>query len=160
VKRFAEGGGHVLGICNGFQILCEARMLPGTLRQNAHLKFNCETRPVRVERTETDFTSDYTKGDVLNLPIAHHEGCYYADDATLAALQANGQIMLRYCDEAGDSTRDDANPNGSAAHIAGIINEAGNVLGMMPHPERACDLHLGSTDGAGMFISLRAKLSA
>ncbi len=158
VKRFAERGGHVLGICNGFQILCEAKMLPGTLRQNNHLKFNCETRPVKVETNATAFTEDYVSGDVLQLPIAHHEGCYYADADTLADLQANGQILFRYSDVEGDSSRHDSNPNGSAAHIAGIINAQGNVLGLMPHPERASEALLGSADGLGVFTSLKARL--
>lgn len=145
VKREAEKGKFVIGICNGFQILTESGLLPGALRHNNHLQFRCEISPLIVENADTPFTLDYQKGDVINIPIAHGEGNYYADAETLAKLNANNQIVFRYhgCD-----------PNGSIEGIAGICNEAGNVLGMMPHPERAVHEWLGSTDGKALFTSI------
>ncbi len=153
VVRFAREGGLVLGICNGFQILCEAGLLPGAFIRNRTLRFICRTVFVRVERTDTPFTNQLRGGAVLRIPIAHGEGNYYADPETLRELEANGQVLFRYCDADGAVT-DAANPNGSVANIAGIVNREGNVLGMMPHPERACEALLGSTDGLAIFQSI------
>ena len=153
VKEFAASGGPVIGICNGFQILCESGLLPGALVRNRGLHFVCKHVSLRVELRGSRFTNAATAGQILNIPIAHGEGCYFADDETLLSLQANGQILLRYCDDQGRMT-DDANPNGSRENIAGIRNEAGNVFGLMPHPERACDPLLGSTDGRSIFDSM------
>jgi len=153
VKDFAASGGPVIGICNGFQILCESGLLPGALVRNRGLHFVCKHVHLRVERNDSRFTGAASDGQTLNIPIAHGEGCYFADDETLARLQANGQILLLYCDGQGDIT-DGANPNGSRGNIAGIRNEAGNVFGLMPHPERACDPLLGSTDGLVIFGSM------
>jgi len=153
VKNFAAAGGTVLGICNGFQILCESGLLPGALVRNKGLHFVCKHQHLRVESTNSRFTNSATRGQVLNIPIAHGEGCYFADDATLAKLNANDQILVRYCDAAGAVT-DAANPNGSRENIAGICNETRNVFGLMPHPERACDPALGSTDGLVILQSL------
>ena len=158
VKSFAAGGGSVLGICNGFQILTEASLLPGQLARNPRLHFICEMVNLRVERDDTRFSSSYSQGRVLNLPIAHNEGSYYADADTLERLEGEGQVLFRYCDTNGNIT-DSSNPNGSAGNIAGILNERGNVLGMMPHPERAAEGLLGSTDGLGLFESLLTQLS-
>ena len=156
VKNFAFEGGIVIGICNGFQILCESGLLPGALVRNRGLHFICEHTRVRVERPNSRLTSAAATGQILNIPIAHGEGCYFADDATLAALRLNQQILLRYCDAQGRVTPE-SNPNGSRENIAGIRNAAGNVFGLMPHPERACDPVLGSTDGLAFFESLLAK---
>jgi len=153
VKDFAAAGGPVLGICNGFQILCESGLLPGALVRNRGLHFVCRHVTLRVEHTQSRFTSQAQDGALLNIPIAHGEGCYFADDTTLEQLKARNQILLRYSDAAGNVT-DAANPNGSRENIAGICNEAGNVFGLMPHPERACDPLLGSTDGRILFQSL------
>jgi len=156
VKNFASEGGIVIGICNGFQILCESGLLPGALVRNRGLHFICEHTRVRVERPNSRLTSAAATGQILNIPIAHGEGCYFADDATLAELRLNQQILLRYCDAQGRVTPE-SNPNGSRENIAGIRNAAGNVFGLMPHPERACDPVLGSTDGLALFESLLAK---
>ncbi len=145
VQEFAANGGPVLGVCNGFQILCESGLLPGALVRNRDLHFICEHVNLRVESTASRFTSSTRSGAILNVPIAHGEGCYVADEATLAGLRANDQILLRYAG---------ANPNGSLDDIAGIRNRAGNVFGLMPHPERACDAALGSADGRVIFESL------
>jgi len=153
VKEFAASGGPVIGICNGFQILCESGLLPGALVLNRGLHFVCKHVHLRVERNDSRFTNAAANGQILNIPIAHGEGCYFADDETLADLNAGGQVLLRYCDARGNTT-DDANPNGSRENIAGIRNEAGNVFGLMPHPERACDPLLGSTDGLAIFQSI------
>jgi phosphoribosylformylglycinamidine synthase len=155
VAEFADRGGLVLGICNGFQILCEAGMTPGAMMRNAGLKFVCKYVHVRVETTETPFTRAMTKGAVLRIPIAHGEGNYYCDEATLAELKRNDQIVFRYCDEGGAITSD-ANPNGALGNIAGICNRGRNVLGMMPHPERCSDAMLGSADGMLVWESLLA----
>jgi len=153
VKAFADAGGPVIGICNGFQILCESGLLPGALVRNRGLHFVCEHVFLKVEQTDTQFTGAIAPGRILNIPVAHGEGCYFADDETLATLNRNGQVVLRYCD-AGGAVTDAANPNGSRENIAGIRNAAGNVFGLMPHPERACDPLLGSTDGLAIFESL------
>jgi len=158
VAEYAAGGGLVLGICNGFQILCEAGLLPGALVRNTSRRFRCEVRPVRVERADTPFTNACAEGEVLHLPIAHGEGRYYADPATLARLEANRQVLFRYVDEAGQATPE-ANPNGSLNNIAGIMNERGNVVGLMPHPERNADTALGDGDGRKILLSL-AKAAA
>jgi len=156
VKEAAAAGKTVLGICNGFQILCEAGLLPGVLVRNASLHFRCETVPVRVESPASQFTSEYMTGQVLRLPIAHGEGHYVADEATLDSLFQNKQVLFTYSDPQGRSTPE-ANPNGSQRFIAGITNREGNVLGLMPHPERASEKILGSDDGLGLFISILAR---
>lgn len=153
VKLAAERGQKVIGICNGFQILCEAGLLPGALVRNRKMHFICEHVSLRVESAETAFTSQYKKGQLLHIPIAHGEGCYVAQPDVLAELKANQQILFRYVDAQGEPS-DAANPNGAMENIAGIRNKQGNVLGMMPHPERACEKLLGSTDGLGLFQSL------
>jgi len=153
VVQFARDGGLTLGICNGFQVLCEARLLPGALVRNRSLRFRCVEVGVKVENAETPFTSAYEEGQRLVIPVAHGEGQYVADPATLDALEASDRVVFRYVDERGLAT-DAANPNGSARNIAGIINEAGNVLGVMPHPERVSLAALGNTDGLGVFVSL------
>ncbi len=158
VTAFARAGGPVLAICNGFQIACEAGLLPGALVRNASLQFRGETVRIRVETTGTAFTSGYRPGQVLRVPIAHGEGNYVADEATLDALEAEGRVVFRYVDEAGAPTAA-ANPNGAARNIAGIVSAEGNVLGLMPHPERACEALLGSTDGRGIFESIGAALA-
>ncbi len=153
VTRFAEAGGLVLGICNGFQILLEAGLLPGAMLRNRSLSFLCKDVHLRVENAHTPFTSCCKPGQVLALPIAHGEGNYYADQATLTKLKTHNQIVFRYCTEEGAVTPE-ANPNGSLDNIAGIVNEAGNVLGMMPHPERCADALLGNEDGRLILLSL------
>lgn len=158
VARFSRQGGTVVGICNGFQILTEAGMLPGTLLRNASLKFVCKDVHLRVENSDTRFTSACSEGDVLRIPIAHGDGNYFADAETIRRLEENGQIVFRYCSPKGE-TGQEANPNGSLENIAGIINESGNVLGMMPHPERASDPILGNTDGQYLFQSLVANVA-
>lgn len=153
VVRFAEAGGLVLGICNGFQILLEAGLLPGVLLKNSSLRFVCKYVHLRVENAHTPFTLACKEGEILEIPIAHGEGNYFTDSGTLRRLEQNRQIVLRYCDSEG-ATNDRANPNGSLANIAGIVNEQGNVLGMMPHPERASDPLLRHTDGQKIFASI------
>ncbi|MBD2259094.1 phosphoribosylformylglycinamidine synthase subunit PurQ [Pseudanabaena sp. FACHB-2040] len=156
----AKQGKQVLGICNGFQILTEMGLLPGALVRNRDLNFICDRVPLRVERTDLPWTSQYQLGQVITLPIAHGEGCYYADEATLAELEANRQIVLRYSDADGEVS-EASNLNGSLQNIAGICNQQGNVIGMMPHPERAADALLGGTDGLGIFESvLRVAVAA
>ena len=154
VIAFAESGGLVLGICNGFQILTEARLLPGALRPNASLSFVCRDVALTVERTDTPFTSRCTEGDSLTIPVKHGDGCWFADDELVERLEANGQVALRYA--AGES------PNGAIGDVAGVIGEHGNVFGLMPHPEHAVDALLGSTDGGLILGSLvdAARLSA
>jgi phosphoribosylformylglycinamidine synthase len=155
VVRFARDGGLVMGICNGFQVLCEAGLLPGALVRNRNLKFVCTQTIVRVEEAETPFTRACRKGDLLRLPIKHGEGCFVAEEGMLQKLEENRQILLRYVDTAGRVT-DEANPNGSLNNIAGIVNDARNVFGMMPHPEYACENAIGGEDGAKLFRSVRA----
>jgi phosphoribosylformylglycinamidine synthase subunit PurQ / glutaminase len=159
VKKFAEEGKLVLGICNGFQILCEAGLLPGALIRNRGLHFICGHVNVRVETADTPFTNELNGGDVLSMPIAHAEGNYVCDDATLEELRRADRIVFRYCDPAGHIT-EAANPNGSRDNIAGICNSDRNVLGLMPHPERACEDLLGSSDGREVFRSLVGVLAA
>ena len=154
VREFAQSGGPVIGICNGFQILCEAGLLPGALRRNAHLEYRCQWTHLRAERTDTMFTSRCSSVCPLAIPVSHGEGSYYADPATVAQLEENGRVLFRYCEPDGCQVTDAANPNGSVANIAGIINETGNVVGMMPHPERSCELLLGSDDGNLIFGSI------
>jgi len=149
----AKGGTPVLGVCNGFQILCESGLLPGALFRNTNLKFICRDVFLRVENNYTIFTDDYQKQEAICIPIAHHDGNYYADNETIKILEDDDRITFRYCDRTGQVTKE-ANPNGSANNIAGIINEEGNVLGMMPHPERLADAALGGTDGKRMFEAL------
>jgi phosphoribosylformylglycinamidine synthase len=158
IKR-AKAGTPVLGICNGFQVLTEARLLPGVLMRNASLKFICKDAHLRVERTDTLFASRYEKGQVVRFPIAHKDGSYFADDATLERLEGEARVAFRYCDPQGAVTPE-ANPNSSRNNIAGIYNESGNVLGMMPHPERLADPLLGGADGARMFKGLMERLAA
>ncbi len=158
VKQFAAAGGLVLGICNGFQILLEAGLLPGAMLRNRSLHFMCQDVYVRVENAETSFTGQCTPGQVLRIPIAHADGNYYTDPVTLGALQANAQVVFRYCDAEGRLS-DIANPNGSLDHIAGVQNAQGNVLGMMPHPERCAEQVLGSEDGRLVFLSMLDALT-
>jgi len=152
IRSFAAGGGYVLGICNGFQILQECGLLPGAMLRNQGLKFICRHVNLRVERRSL-FSRFYEPGEVLRIPIAHNEGNFFAAPDDLQRLEKNGQVIFRYCAEYGKVT-DSANPNGSLNNIAGITNEAGNVLGMMPHPERASESCLGSVDGRGVFLSV------
>ncbi len=156
VRAHAGRGGYVIGICNGFQILTEAGLLPGALMRNRDLRFICRPATLRVEQATSAFTSHYTKGQVVTLPVAHHDGNYRHDADGLKRLADGGQIAFRYAHA--DGTADEtANINGSLDNIAGIINERGNVLGMMPHPERACDALTGGVDGRGVFVSLAAR---
>jgi phosphoribosylformylglycinamidine synthase len=159
VRTFAERGGPVLGICNGFQVLLEAGLLPGAMLRNRDLKFRCEHVHIRVEQTDTPFTVCGKRGQVLRIPIAHGEGNYFAEPAVIARLEEKRQVVFRYTTAAGHVT-DDANPNGSAAAIAGVCNERRNVVGLMPHPERACESALGSTDGLVIFESVVSSLTA
>ena len=155
VIDFAQRGGLVLGICNGFQILCESGLLPGALVRNAGLKFVCRQVSLRVEETDTPFTREIKKGQLLKIPVKHGEGCYYADAVTLEQLRNNRQILLRYADAKGKPAAA-ANPNGSLDNIAGICNKTRNVFGLMPHPEDACNKILGSDDGLKIFSSIAA----
>jgi phosphoribosylformylglycinamidine synthase subunit PurQ / glutaminase len=159
VQNFATNGGVVLGICNGFQILCEAGLLPGALIRNRSLQFRCEQVFLRTETTESPFTNQIPAGKLLRVPIAHGEGCYYADEETLAKLKSKNQILWRYVDAQGETT-ETANPNGSLDNIAGICNESRNVVGLMPHPERASEAILGCADGRLVFESLIHALEA
>lgn len=159
VVAFAASGGPVVGICNGFQILCEAGLLPGALIRNESLHFQSEDCLLRIERTDTRFTSDYQKHQIIRVPLAHAEGNYRADDETIAQLEGEGRVLFRYVDADGNATPE-SNPNGARNNIAGILNPAGNVMGMMPHPERAMDDLLGSSDGLGVFTSLLAAAVA
>jgi len=153
VIEHAQEGKYVLGVCNGFQVLTEVGLLPGALIRNRGLHFICDRVPVRVERNDLLWTEDYQSQQVITLPVAHGEGCYYADDETLKALEANNQVLFRYCSPSGEIAPEH-NLNGSMNNIAGIINQQGNVLGMMPHPERASDQAIGGTDGLALFQGL------
>lgn len=157
VQQFAANGGPVLGICNGFQILCEAGLLPGALIRNRSLQFRCEYIFIKTVNHNSPFSSKVPGDKILRVPIAHGEGCYFADDATLEKLKSNGQVLWQYCTEHGELTAE-SNPNGSLHNIAGICNAAGNVAGLMPHPERACEAVLGSDDGRLIFESLLSWL--
>ena len=157
IKDFALQGGLVLGICNGFQILCESGLLPGALIRNSHLQFRCQWVNLRVENEDSVFTRNGSKGQVVDIPISHGEGNYYADQETLKRLENNDQVLFRYCDQKGYVTPE-SNPNGSVSNIAGIVNETGNVLGMMPHPERCCDELIGGVDGKFIFESIISSI--
>lgn len=157
VAEFAQRGGPVIGICNGFQILLESGLLPGAMLVNRGLQFVCQTVHLRAENTNSPFTAGLKPGQIIRIPIAHKEGNYYADDRTIRQLEDNGQVAFRYCDPQGRPTPE-ANPNGSINNIAGITNRQGNVLGMMPHPERAMDELLGSNDGRLIFQSIARHL--
>ena len=159
VTRFAASGGLVMGICNGFQILCEAGLLPGALMRNASQRYICRQLHLRAETTNSHFTSALGHGQVLRMPIGHMEGNYFCDDATLATLERDDRIAFRYATPTGDITPE-ANPNGSLANIAGILSEGRNVLGMMPHPDRSSETLLGSADGLLLFQSLANSLAA
>lgn len=152
----ANQGKQVMGICNGFQILTEMGLLPGALVRNRDLHYICDRLPMRVERNDLPWTQGYAKGQVITIPIAHGEGCYFANDDTLKSLEDNNQVLFRYCDASGE-INEAGNPNGSMNNIAGICNKAGNVLGMMPHPERAADAALGGTDGLALFKGVVAS---
>ena len=156
VVSFAQSGGLVVGICNGFQVLCEAGLLPGALLRNRSLKFQSHECHLRVENSRTPFTSDYAEGGVIRMPLSHADGNYYADPETLRRIEDGNQVVFRYCDSEGQVS-EAANPNGSAGNIAGIINESGNVLGMMPHPDRAVEAVTGSVDGLPLFTSIVAS---
>ena len=153
LKEHAQQGKYILGICNGFQILTEVGLLPGALIRNRKLHFICDRVPVRVERNDLLWTENYQNQQVITLPVAHGEGCYYADDDTLKTLEDNNQVLFRYCSPSGKVSAEHS-LNGSLNNIAGIVNQQGNILGMMPHPERACDRALGSTDGLAVFQGL------
>ena len=153
VKRFAAAGGPVIGICNGFQVLLEAGLLPGAMLRNRSLKYQCEHVFVKVEQVDTPFTLAAQKGRILRIPIAHGEGNYYAEPEVIDRLEKNRQVVFRYTTAAGEATPE-ANPNGSVHNIAGVCNEARNVVGLMPHPERACELAVGSADGLVVFESV------
>lgn len=159
VKKFAGAGGPVMGICNGFQILCEAGLLPGALMRNARLRYICKQVHLRTETNNSPFTHTLTRGEVLRMPIGHMEGNYFCDEATLAELKREDRIAFRYCDTSGEVTPQ-ANPNGSLENIAGILSAGRNVLGMMPHPDRSSEALLGSTDGFKLFQSLIGTLAA
>ena len=159
VKQFAAEGKFVFGICNGFQILCEAGLLPGVLIRNSGLHFICKHIGLKLENQNTPFTTEVDPHKVLSIPIAHAEGNYTCDDETYRSLEENGQIVFRYCDEDGNATPE-SNPNGARSNIAGICNLDRNVLGMMPHPERACEELLGSNDGREIFRSLTKSIAA
>ena len=156
VERFARRGGFVIGICNGFQVLCESGLLPGCLMTNNHLQFRCQWVNLRVENASLPFTSLCREGQVLRIPISHYDGSYYADEATLEELESSRRVVFRYSSPKGEID-EVSNPNGSLHNIAGITNKEGNVLGMMPHPERACEDLLGGTDGNLLFHSLVAE---
>jgi phosphoribosylformylglycinamidine synthase len=156
IIQFAADGGKVIGICNGFQVLVEAGLLPGALIPNDHMRFRCQEVYLKVANNATDFTREYQSGQVLKMPIAHYSGQYYAEEDVIKQLQDQERIAFQYCDAQG-KVSPNANPNGSILNIAGILNENKNVLGMMPHPERATEAILGSTDGIGIFKSLLGK---
>ena len=153
LNKFADSGRLVIGICNGFQILCEAGLLPGALLRNQHLEYRCQWSYLRTERVDTSFSLRCQPGQLLRVPVSHGDGNYFADPETLATLEEEGRVLFRYSDLSGEAT-EEANPNGAAHNIAGIVNQAGNILGMMPHPERSCEAILGGTDGNLIFQSI------
>ena len=153
LNKFADSGRLVIGICNGFQILCEAGLLPGALLRNQHLEYRCQWSHLRTERADTPFSLRCQPGQLLRVPVSHGDGNYFADPGTLATLEEEGRVLFRYSDLSGEAT-EEANPNGATHNIAGIVNQAGNILGMMPHPERSCEAILGSTDGNLIFQSI------
>ena len=159
VVRAAKEGRLVLGTCNGFQVLCEAGLLPGALVRNRGLRFVCDMVQLRIELPDSAFMHGCPQGTILRMPIAHGEGCYFADPNTLRELNANGRVVMRYCDVTG-ATSPESNPNGSIENIAGICSREGNVFGLMPHPDRACDARLGSADGARIFLSMAETILA
>jgi len=159
VAAHAKAGGPVLGVCNGFQIACEAGLLPGALMRNANLQFVSAEVRVRIEKSDTMFTNLYERGEVLRIPVAHGDGRYVASAEVLDELEAEGRVIFRYADANGTLSAD-ANPNGSERNIAGIISDGGNVLGLMPHPERACSPLLGSSDGVRLFESILSRVAA
>jgi phosphoribosylformylglycinamidine synthase I len=159
VRRFAKRGGPVIGICNGFQILCEAGLLPGALIRNRSLRFASRMVTMRVENHHTQFTSSYNEGQLISMPIAHGEGCYVADERTIQELESERRVLFRYVSTEHERRTDNGNPNGSMNDIAGIMNSTGNILGLMPHPERACDPLINGTDGAGIFLSMADAFS-
>ena len=158
VAAHAERGGNVIGVCNGFQVLTEMGLLPGALMRNRSLKFVCKTVQLKVENENSTFTNAYNQGQVINIPVAHHDGNYFVDDETLARIEDKGQVAFRYVNHGGEATKE-ANPNGSQNNIAGIMNERGNILGMMPHPERLIEDAQGGTDGRGFFDSIINSLN-
>lgn len=158
VAAHAKRGGNVIGVCNGFQVLTEMGLLPGALMRNRSLKFVCKTVQLKVENENSTYTNAYNQGQVINIPVAHHDGNYFADDETLTRIEDNGQVAFRYVNHSGDATKE-ANPNGSQNNIAGIMNERGNILGMMPHPERLIEDAQGGTDGRGFFDSIINSLN-
>ncbi|MFN3787403.1 MAG: phosphoribosylformylglycinamidine synthase I [Sulfurihydrogenibium azorense] len=153
LKEFVEKGKFVIGICNGFQILTEAHLLPGALLPNNHGKFICKHQYLKVENNNTPFTKKLNKEEIIKLPIAHHDGNYFVDDQSLKSMEEKGQIILRYCDKDGN-VNEESNPHGSISNIAGVCNEKFNVFGLMPHPERACESILGTSDGLKIFLSI------
>jgi phosphoribosylformylglycinamidine synthase I len=157
VKKFADKGKPVIGICNGFQVLCESGLLPGVLMQNNHLQYRCQWTNLKIENGKSMFSIKCPAGKTLKIPVSHYEGNYYADNDTLEKLETDGRIVFRYATPEGETTAA-ASPNGAAHNIAGILNEKGNVLGMMPHPERSCEPILGSTDGNYIWESIIASL--
>ncbi len=157
IERFAAQGRLVIGICNGFQVLCESGLLPGVLMQNDHLQYRCQWTKIKVENTSSPFTSKCSEGQILKIPVSHYEGRYFADDATLSELEDNNRIAFRYSADNGEITTE-SNPNGSLRNIAGILNTGGNVLGMMPHPERSCESILGSDQGNIIWESIIASI--
>lgn len=156
--KFANAGGPVVGSCNGFQVLCEAGLLPGALIRNKSLEFRCQSQNLRVVNNNSPFTSELDIDEVLSLPISHGDGNYFVDEQTLAQMESNGQIAFQYCNSNGEIT-DESNPNGSVSNIAGVTNESGNVLGLMPHPERVVEQILGGTDGLKLLASINNFLS-
>lgn len=156
--KFANAGGPVVGSCNGFQVLCEAGLLPGALIRNKSLEFRCQSQNLRVANNNSPFTSELDIDEILSLPISHGDGNYFVDEQTLAQMESNGQIAFQYCNSDGELT-DESNPNGSVSNIAGVTNESGNVLGLMPHPERVVEQILGGTDGLKLLASINNFLS-